>query len=217
MRSKLFLALWLAAAICRGEMKPEDFFAIQVVDEQTGRGVPMVELKTTSCVCHETDSAGYVAFNEPGLMNRPVWFGVSSHGYEFPADMFGQRGVKLNTKPGTTAVIKVKRLNIAERLYRITGQGIYRDSYLLGRPTPIAEPLLNAEITGQDSNLSIKHNGKLFWFYGDTLRASYSLGNYQMTGATSVLPDKIDPSVGFDLHYFIREDGFARPVAPMKG
>ena len=31
----------------------------------------------------------------------------------------------------------VKRLNIAERMYRITGRGIYRDTILLGKKPPI--------------------------------------------------------------------------------
>ena len=108
------------------------YFAIEVVDEQTGRGVPMVELQTTSGVRYYTDSNGLIAFEEPGLMNKEVWFGVASHGYEFPADGFGLRGATLATTPGGSATLKIKRLNIAERLYRITGQGIYRDTVLLG-------------------------------------------------------------------------------------
>lgn len=199
------------------EPRTQDYFAIQVVDDQTGRGVPMVELKTTSALCYYTDSAGCAAFYEPGLMNRVVWFGIASQGYEFPADAFGQRGVKLKTVPGTTVQVKIKRLNIAERLYRITGEGIYRDTVLLGHRPPLAEPLLNAEITGQDGVLTTFYRDKLYWFYGDTLRASYSLGNYSMTGATSDLPDKINPATGFELHYFTNQDGFARPMAPLKG
>ncbi len=177
----------------------------------------MVELKTTSALCFETDSAGYVAFYEPGLMHKKVWFGISSHGYEFPEDAFGQRGAALDTRPGETVILKIKRLNIAERLYRITGEGIYRDTILLGRKPPLDAPLLNAEITGQDGVLNAIYRGKLFWFYGDTLRASYNLGNYSMTGATTVLPGKIDPSAGFVLHYFTGTNGFARAMAPMEG
>src|SRR4051812_11117398 len=107
---------------------PADYFAIQVVDDQTGRGVPMVELQTTSCITCETDSNGLVAFNELGLMNQKVFFSVASHGYESPKDGFGIAGVVLDTKPGGSATTKLKRINIAERLYRITGQGIYRDT-----------------------------------------------------------------------------------------
>jgi hypothetical protein len=196
---------------------PSDYFAIEIVDEQTGRGVPMVELQTTSGVRYYTDSNGLVAFHEPGLMNKKVWFGVSAHGYEFPPDGLGSRGVALEIKPGGNARLKIKRLNIAERLYRITGQGIYRDTVLLGRKPPIAEPLLNAEVTGQDSILNAIYRGKLYWFYGDTNKLSYALGNFSMTGATSELPDKIDPAVGVNLKYFSGKDGFVRPMVPLGG
>jgi hypothetical protein len=217
-KAPFLCALFLSAIICRAEgpLRPQDYFAIQVVDDQTGRGVPMVELKTTSCLDYYTDSAGYIAFYEPGLMDRTVWFDVASHGYEFPKDMFGQSGVKLKTTPGTKAVLKIKRINIAERLYRATGEGIYRDSILLGLKPPIDEPLLNAEVTGQDSVLNAIYRGKLYWFYGDTLRVSYALGNYSTTGATTDLPGKIDPSAGFALHYLANKDGFTKPMAPMQ-
>ena len=193
------------------------YFAIEIVDDQTGRGVPMVELRTTSNICYYTDSNGLVAFDEPGLMNKRVWFGVSALGYQFPADGFGSRGVALKTAPGGNARLKIKRLNIAERLYRITGQGIYRDTVLLGRKAPIAEPLLNAEVTGQDGVLTALYRGKLYWFYGDTQRLSYVLGGFAMTGGTTELPDQIDPSIGFNLRYFRGKNGFARPMAPMQG
>ncbi len=214
------LALGLGAAAggaAASVPSPGGYFGIEVVDEQTGRGVPMVELKTTSGACYYTDSSGLAAFFEPGLMDRKVWFGVSSHGYEFAADGFGLRGVVLQTRPGEIARVKIKRLNIAERLYRITGQGIYRDTVLLGRQPPIAQPLLNAEVTGQDGILNAIYGGKLYWFYGDTSRASYALGNFAMAGATTALPDQIDPAAGFDLKYFTGPDGFARKMAPMGG
>src|SRR5207302_7624403 len=52
---------------------------------------------------------------------------------------------------------------------------------------------------------------------GDTSRLSYALGNFSMTGATSDLPDRIDPAAGLNLKYFTGKDGFARPMAPMEG
>src|SRR5438105_14106967 len=169
-RIGLLLVLLVVPGVCRAEPPPSQatsHFAIQVVDEQTGRGVPMVELQTTSSVRYYTDSNGLIAFYEPGLMNKKVWFGISAHGYEFAPDGFGSRGVTLETKPGGTAPLKIKRLNIAERLYRITGQGIYRDTGLLGRKPPIAQPLLNGQVTGRDGTLTAVGRGKLDWFYGD--------------------------------------------------
>src|SRR5260370_21331830 len=150
-------------------------------------------------------------------MNQKVWFGVSAHGYEFAPEGFGLRGVTLLTKPGAVEKLKIKRLNIAERLYRITGEGIYRDSVLLGRKPPIAEPLLNASVTGQDGILNAFYRGKLYWFYGDTSRLSYGLGNFAMTGATTAEPGKLDPSRGFDLKYFTGQNGVARAMSPMEG
>lgn len=216
----LLWATVLGRVACGGEpavSESERYFAIEVVDEQTGRGVPMVELQTTTGARYYTDSAGLVAFYEPGLMNKRVFLAVASHGYEFRPDGFGIRGVALETKPGGSVQLKIKRINIAERLYRITGYGIYRDTVLLGRKAPIDEPLLNGEVTGQDGILTTVYRGKLYWLYGDTGRLAYALGNFAMSGATTELPDKIDPSIGFNLKYFVREDGFSRPMAPMKG
>jgi hypothetical protein len=99
----------LAAAVRAAD--PE-YFAIEVVDGQTGRGVPMVELETTSRARWYTDSSGLVAFSEPGLMGRKVWFSVSSHGYEFPADGFGMCGVAIDVKPGGTARATRRRSSI---------------------------------------------------------------------------------------------------------
>ena len=220
-RASLVVLLGLSVTMAsRAEDSADEaarYFAIEVVDEQTGRGVPMVELQTTYGTRYYTDSAGLVAFHEPGLMGQRIFFAVSSHGYEFPQDGFGIRGVVLEAKPGGSAKLKIKRGNIAERLYRITGAGIYRDSVLLGRKPPIAEPLLNAEVTGQDSVMTVLYRGRLFWFYGDTARLSYALGNFAMSGATSDPPEKLDPDVGINRTYFVGKDGFSRPMAPMKG
>lgn len=210
--------LWTWTAPLSHAADRSQFFAIQVVDEQTGRGVPLVELETVNHLRFETDSAGRVAFHEPGLMNATVFFSVRSHGYEVTKDGFGQRGVRLEAKPGTTATIKLRRINVAERLYRITGQGIYRDTVLLGETVPIDQPVLNAQVVGQDSIQPAIYRGKLFWFWGDTSRASYPLGNFRTTGATSELPGRggLDPSVGINLLYFTNAEGFTKQMVPIE-
>ena len=155
MSQRLCVLLFLAEFIAFGSplhAGPERFFRIEVVDDQTGRGVPLVELSTTSGERFFTDSNGLAALDSPELVGRETWFNVASHGYEFPADAFGFRGTRLVPKPGESATLKIKRLNIAERLYRITGAGIYRDTVLLGQQPPIDEPLLNAQITGQEKS-----------------------------------------------------------------
>ena len=217
--SCFLLLLAVAVRACDGgspAVQSGSYFAVQVVDDQTGRGVPLVELQTTNGMRYYTDSGGLVAFYEPGLMDKRVFFGVAATATNsrLTASAFAASSWRPSRGP---AQIKIKRINIAERLYRITGQGIYRDTVLLGRKTPIAEPLLNAEVTGQDGILTAVYRGKLYWLYGDTSRLAYALGNFAMSGATTELPDKIDPAVGFDLKYFVGKDGFSRPMAPMQG
>lgn len=189
-------------------------FGIRTVDAETGRGIPLVELETVNHLRFVTDSAGWVAFAEPGLMERPVFFQVSSHGYTFPKDGLGYAGVKLTPTPGGRVTLKLHRRNIAERLYRVTGEGIYRDSVLLGTPTPLRQPLGSGRVAGQDSAFAVPYRGQLFWFWGDTSRLSYPLGHFWMAGAVSALPGKggLDPAVGIDLRYFTDATGFSRPM-----
>ncbi|MHC4302312.1 MAG: hypothetical protein ACYS7Y_34055 [Planctomycetota bacterium] len=221
----MFLAfVWSGLSIAAGGAPSsapgpsENYFTIQVVDRRSGRGVPLVELRTTSNIRYITDSNGIVAFDEPGLMGREVFFFVESHGYEFPKDGFGFRGTKLKTTSGKSAIIKIDRLNIAERLYRITGQGIYRDSVLMGRAVPLANPVLNGQVTGQDSVYTCLYKDRLFWLWGDTNRPSYPLGHFWTAGAFSDLPAAggLDPSVGVNLEYLVDEDGFSRPLCRLK-
>src|SRR5687767_10597306 len=159
----LCFALGLLAGAPAARSGQQDFFTIEVVDEQTGRGVPLVELKTTNNIRYYTDSSGLVAFNEPGLMGQELFFNVASHGYEFAKDGFGIAGTRVVPKPGESAKLKIKRINIAERLYRCTGQGIYRDTVLLGRKAPIDQPLLNAQVMGQDSVIALPYRDKIYW------------------------------------------------------
>ena len=210
--------LWLVLSTvpAAGANEP---FAIHVIDEATGRGVPLVELKTTGNVVYVTDSNGIVAFDEPGLMNQKVWFEVKSHGYELPKDGFGLRGKALDVTPGGETTIKIKRLNIAQRLYRVTGSGIYRDSLLAQREAPIREPLLNAKVVGSDSVQTAIYQGKLRWFWGDTLRPAHPLGLFHMPGAVSELPASggLLPEKGVNLEYFVGDAGFARATCQMDG
>src|SRR5439155_1425836 len=83
--------------------------------DQTGRGVPLVELRTIHHLRFVSDSAGFVAVRDSDLLGQSVFFHVSSHGYEFPKDGFGYRGKALKVEPGGDATLKIKRLNVAER------------------------------------------------------------------------------------------------------
>ena len=190
-----------------GALSAEEYFQITVVDQATGRGVPMVELRTENAISRYTDSHGHIAWNEPGLMDRPVYFEVRSHGYRYRAD-----GLQLATTRGGKARIEIARVNIAERLYRITGQGIYRDTLLTGGTPPL--PDADGGVLGQDSAQAVVLGGRVLWIWGDTSRAAYPLGNFHGSGAWSSLDD--DPDVGIRLHYLTKDD-LCRAVCPMEG
>ncbi|HUQ70618.1 MAG TPA: hypothetical protein VM165_13900 [Planctomycetaceae bacterium] len=211
----LLLAMLLAGADAPAANRP---FAIEIVDQDTGRGVPLVELETTNNLVYVTDSRGVAAFDEPGLLGQPVWFHVRSHGYEFAADAFGYRGQRIETTPGGQTKLKIKRLNIAERLCRLTGGGIERDSVLTGRMPAESASLLNGQVLGCDSIMTGVYKGRMYHFWGDTNRPAYPLGNFHMTGATSPLPAELrNISHGIRYDYFTDDTGFARGVCKMPG
>ncbi len=196
---------------------PGDCFRILVIDDATGRGVPLVELRTVNETRFFTDSNGIAAISDPDLLGQKIYFRISSPGYSYPKDGFGYSGVTLAVMSGQSATINIHRENIAERLYRVTGAGIYRDSMMVGQPVPIQHPLLNGQVMGQDTVEVTPYRGKLYWFFGDTNEPSYPLGQFATSGATSLIPGQggLDPSVGVDLTYWVDSDGFSRPMIPV--
>jgi hypothetical protein len=191
---------------------------IQVIDRENRRGIPMVELTTVDDVVYLTDSAGRVAFDEPELSEALVFFKVTSPGYQVAKDGFGIEGVRLKIEAGKSHTIEMTRVNLAERLYRITGRDIYRDSVRLGHSVPLESPVLNGKVVGQDSVQPAVYQNKLYWFWGDTNQLQYSLGLYRTAGAVSELPSQggLDPSDGINLEYFTNDDGFARAMVEVQ-
>lgn len=195
----------------------DPWFGIQVIDDVTKRGVPLVELETVNKIKFITDSSGWVAIQEPGWSGEEVFFNIRSHGYEYRKDGFGFAGKAVKIVPGGRVKIPIKRISIAERIYRITGEGIYRDSILLGEPAPIKQPLLNAKVLGQDTVFTAIYHGQIFWLWGDTDRIRYPLGNFRTSCAVSDLPGKggLDPYRGIDLEYFVDDkEGFSKQMCP---
>jgi hypothetical protein len=193
---------------------------IRVVDAASGGGIPLAELETVNGLRFVTDNAGRVAFLEPGLMGRELFFNVRSHGYETAKDGFGIAGARVTPRAGQVALIKLKRLTLAERLCRLTGEGRYRDTILLGHKPPLAESANPGQVAGQDSIQATVHRGKVYWFWGDTARMSYPLGLFRMAGATTPVPDpkdpRSDPSAGIAFDYFTDpKTGFARAMMPL--
>ncbi len=187
---RFFILAAAAIAVASAADKP---FVIRALDEETGRAIPLVELRTVSYIRYYTDNNGVAAIDDPALMDRTVYFSISSHGYEYPADGFQFRGRSFPVTAGGTAEIRLKRINIAERLYRITGEG------------------MKAGVTGQDSVMVAPYQGKLFWFWGDTNLIQRPLGIFAVTGATS---DMKQPP---DFRYFSDSKGIARAVCNLPG
>lgn len=193
---------------------------LRVVDAASNRGVPLVELETVNGLKFLTDNAGRVAFHEPGLMGREVFFTIRSHGYERSKDGFGFAGARVTPRPGKPVEIKVTRRIVAERLCRLTGEGLFRDSLLLGYKPPLALSSNPGRVAGQDSIQAAVYRSKVYCFWGDTLRMEYPLGLYRMAGATIAVPDPKDPASdpadGIAFDYFTdKKTGFARAMMPL--
>lgn len=211
----LLIALLSMPLLAAEDARPA-YAELRVIDDATGRGVPLVELESVNGLRFVTDNAGRVAFHEPGLMGRVVFFTVRSHGYEVKKDGFGFRGVRLTPEAGKAAEIRITRRNVAERLCRLTGEGLYRDTLLLGHKAPLATSPSRGRVAGQDSVQTAVYRGKVYWFWGDTQRMEYPLGLFRMAGATTPVPDrKTDPAGGIAFDYFVGKDGFARAMMPL--
>jgi hypothetical protein len=200
-----FLALFVSHS------SGQEYFTIQVVDADTGRGIPLAELSPVRGTKLITDSNGIAAFNQADLMDRDVICSLLSYGYT-------SAGQVLHPSAGDSVTWAINRLNRAERLYRVTGADIYRDSVLVGANVPIAQPLLNAGVTGQDSVQTAIYQGKIHWFWGDTNYADGHV-NFRSSGATSELPGNgaLDPSLGVNLNYFLDGFGNAGQMMPIEG
>ena len=205
--------LLLLSAYCTSSrvwaQDPNNYYTIEVLDSVTGRGVPLVKVSTGG-VDYWTDSNGIVAFEEPGMMNQSLSFEFKSYGH-------GNTSQTLTTQYGDQSQVSIVRTNLAERLYRATGPGIYEDSVLVGRNFPIAKPLSNGKVLGQDSVQAAVYNNQIHWFWGDSLYENECsfCGNYWTSGATSQLPGQggLNPSAGIDYIYY--EDGLGRRQFPM--
>lgn len=207
--------VWSCIGTTSQAQSPSGYFEIHVVDAETGRGIPLVELETVDNVRHVTDNAGRIAYAEPGQVGESVFFTIHAPGYDVPKDGFGMAGVRLVIEPEGRAEVRLRRVNLAERLYRCTGRGLYRDSVLLGYETPLEHPLENGQVAGQDSVMVAYYRGKLHWFWGDTNRLSYPLGLFRTAGATSELTANggLSPADGINYQYFVGPEGFARNMA----
>lgn len=188
---------------------------IEIIERASGWPVPLVELHTTHHVRLVSDNAGVIALDVPELMGRETWFNVIGHGYEIKKDAFGQRGVRLKPEPGQTLKVEVDRINLAKRLGRSTGAGLFAESQKLGRELDWRE----TGVFGCDSVQNAVHRGKLFWAWGDTILPNYPLGLFDMSSATTeIQPLKsFEPPLRLTFDYFRDDGGKPRGVAKMPG
>lgn len=190
--------------------------ALLAWDPEEQRGVPLIPFRSPTQTVW-SDSQGAVAFcYGPGP--RPAHLTVGGHGYTLAT---GATSIELPSSPLQHAVLRIdlRRRLAASRLYRVTGQGIYTHSARFGWPTPTKQPLLNAQITGQDSADSERYRGQLFWIWGDTEALGSALGHFRAAAATSRLPEQagLAGHLGVNLNYFVGPQGFSRPAIPPFG
>jgi hypothetical protein len=156
---------------------------VNVVDNETGLGVPLMWLETVSHDRVVTDSQGMAVFtqlelfsptnttasgslaevlpDEPAPRARTVFLSCYGPGYTHVQDALGYPGKAVPFTPGGFVSIKVTRKQPAERVYRLTGSGIFADSVVSGIPVPSwSHPLLNAGVVGQDSVQAAVHGAR---------------------------------------------------------
>lgn len=188
---------------------------IDVVERGSGWPVPLVELRTTHGVRFVSDNAGVIAFDLPECLGRETWFFIEGHGYGVPADGFGYHGVRVTPKAGGRIKIEVTRANLARRLGRLTGGGIFAESQKLGLEPRWQE----SGVFGCDSVQMVPFAGRLFWMWGDTTLPQYPLGVFHMTAArTEILPlAEPVPPVRVNFEILRDRDGKPRAVASIPG
>jgi hypothetical protein len=216
MRNYLFVwALMLPFAACCGEAAVGEPCRIDVVDKENGWPVPLVELRTNHEVRFVSDNAGRIALDLPELMGRETWFDVIGHGYEVPRDGFGSRGVRITPEPGKAVRVEVARTNVAKRLGRLTGAGLFGESRKLG----LESEGRDGPILGCDSIQGTRYGDRLFWAWGDTKVAHYKLGLFEMTGATTPIGPlaSLDPPLRPTFEFFKGEQGRVRAIARTPG
>ena len=188
---------------------------IEIVDKENGWPVPLVELRSSHDARYVSDNAGLIALDVPELFDRAVWFHVKGHGYGVKKDGFGYEGVRTAPSAGGTIRIGVERRNIAKRLGRLTGAGLFAEEQKLGGKT--REP--ETGVFGCDSVLVSRQGNELFWLWGDTTLPGYPLGVFQSTAARTLARPitEFKPPLAIRFRHFRDAEGKPRGVAPMSG
>ena len=203
---------------CQQTSISDHYFFIRAVDKESGRAIPLVQLKTLNSLVYHTDNGGIVAFSEPDLMNMNLYFEIKSAGYRYPMDKTGRQGVSLKVIAGKDTTLYLQRLNIAERLYRITGPGQFVHSNKL-LPKDDKINTLKGGVLGQDSNLGVPYKGGIFWAWGDSFLPKEYHGNFSVAGGWSDMPGQKSwtPEDKVDFQYIVDKNGLSKPMIHLEG
>lgn len=221
MKKSIFLGCFLGLCTFWGQAQVEKgtgqnpYFRIEVIDAENNWPVPLVEFKTVENIRFVTDNAGVIAFYEPDLMGKEVWFDITSHGYSVPKDGFGYRGARLKPVSGGKAVVKVNRDMIAKRLGRLTGSGLFAESQKCGTDMDWQD----AGVVGCDTVQTTPYKDHIFWAWGDTSLSHYPLGIFNTSAAKTPLPETWaypgQPLVKIKYDLFKNQEGKPRGVIPL--
>ncbi len=193
-------------------------FLVRVFDPTTDRGVPLIELQSPHST-YISDSNGLISLDpkaDPALFSETIFFTVFGHGYQL-VDPQSQGGVNLSPSANGYAEIEVEQRSdqVAHRLYRITGAGIYRDSILADIPTPLLNPTLQARISGTDWAHSTTYRDNIYRITADT-HSIDGRKNFRVTGGYSPMPEfgGMDPDLGVEPTYILDDGiGFTKMLA----
>lgn len=188
---------------------------VEIIDKENGWPVPLVELRSVHDSIHVSDNLGLVAIDDPDLLDREVYFHVKGHGYGVAKDGFGYEGVRATLKAGGKFRIELERRNLAKRLGRLTGAGLFAEGEKLGIPPLLPE----TGVFGCDSVLTASLGDRVFHLWGDTMLPGYPLGIYHSAAATTPLQPlkKFEPPVAMPYTLLHSKEGKPRGVAKLPG
>jgi hypothetical protein len=189
-------------------------FVMRIVDAETDRGIPLVNLELENGLKLVSDNEGYIAIIAPDLEGNDARFKLTGHGYTTgQKDFWGAESVICPIIHGQTRTVALKRNQLAHRLYRVTGAGRYNHSLIAGKkPSFKHYDKIPGNVIGQDSLICLPWQNRLWHFYGDTLGLNGF--NFSASCATAPMPEQgeYDPETGIPLSYIVDKNGFARAM-----
>ena len=200
------------------DVTPPEYFGVRVVDSSSGRGIPAARVSVLHWLDQWSDSLGYVAFQEPALATPTQLF------VTVESDNYDKLAVSLNASLGRSLSLQLRRQLPAERLYRVTGPGIFRDAVLLGAKLPPAAAAVAASdsdlshgIAGQDAMISAQFRDKIVLSFGDTRSASDGAGQTMTSNALAPTQAFSRERIldGLPLSYSLSPSGETRPSLPL--